>query len=98
MTTTDLPDAMVGAARRAMEAALQLTDSDRVLVLGDDTVGRCAEAFAAAAAACGCDVVSHDLPVASRPVTALPDGLTDLLADVTVVINAIELEGLSELA
>jgi leucyl aminopeptidase (aminopeptidase T) len=90
MTAHDLPPAMIAAARRAMEAALQLTDRDRVLVLGDETVGRCAEAFAAAAAEVGCVVTRHALPEAGRPHTSLPAGLAELLDGVTVVVNALD--------
>jgi leucyl aminopeptidase (aminopeptidase T) len=82
---------MVAAARRAMIAALDLDPSDGVLVLGDDTVGRCAQAFAAAAESHGCTVVSAGLPDAVRPLTSLPDELRDLLAPpVTVVVNALD--------
>ena len=52
-----LPEPMVAAARRAMIAALDLDPADGVLVLGDDTVGRSAAAFAAAAEAHGCTVI-----------------------------------------
>ena len=86
-----LPEPMVAAARRAMIAALDLSDSDGVRVLGDDTVGRCAEAFAAAAEAHGCSVVTASLPDATRPLTSLPGHLCDLLAPpTTVVINTLD--------
>ena len=90
MSSNDLPAAMVDAARRAMEAALLLTPQDRVLIIGDDTVGRCAAAFAAAAAAVGCEVDDLELPSATRPHRSLPPGMVDRLAGVTVVINAID--------
>ena len=90
MPSNDLSAAMVDAARRAMEAALQLTSHDRVLVIGDDTVGRCAAAFAAAAAQAGCKVSEYELPGVTRPHRVVPPGMVDHLDGVTVVINAID--------
>jgi leucyl aminopeptidase (aminopeptidase T) len=90
MTERALPAAMITAARRAMAAVLDLTADDRVLVLGDDTTGRCPAAFAAAAREVGCDVAEFMLPAAERPHTRLPAGLVDLLDGVTVVVNVLD--------
>jgi len=82
--------AMTGAACRAMEAALDLTGDDRVLVVGDVASGACPAAFAAAARSLGCPVVTFDLPETSRPLKSLPDGLAAHLDTVDVVVNAID--------
>lgn len=82
--------AMIEAARRAMQAVLDLRDTDRVLVLGDDVCGRCPDAFAAAAREVGCEVRQLKLPTDPRPLTALPPGMENALDGVTVVVNAID--------
>ena len=84
------PVPMVAAARRAMEAVLDLRDTDRVLVLGDASTGRCPAAFAAAALEIGCEVTRLKLPEERRPLTALPPGMEKALDGATVVINAID--------
>ncbi len=85
---TDL-DRMTTAARGALVHALDLVADDRVLVVGDASAGSCPQAFAAAAAAVGCDVETCSLPEEDRPLSAIPAGMVDLLNGRTVVINAI---------
>jgi len=82
--------AMIAAARRAMEAALDLAADDIVLVLGDETTGTCPTAFAAAATEVGCRVTETYLPLTERPHTEVPADLLAQLDGVTVVINAID--------
>ncbi len=89
MTTSATP-AMIASARRAMEAALDLTAADRVLVVGDATRGLCPAAFAAAARESGCEVSTYDLPEDGHPLKEMPGGMGEMLTDVTVVINAID--------
>ncbi len=85
----DTTPAMIAAASRAMEAALDLRPEDHVLVVGDDVCAACAEAFAGAARAYGCTVTSYELPSTGRPLERIPDGLVALIPGPTVVINAI---------
>jgi leucyl aminopeptidase (aminopeptidase T) len=81
--------AMIAAAGRAMEAALDLRPDDRVLVVGDEVCSACAAAFAAAARHYGCAVTGYDLPPTGRPLDTVPEGLAALIPGPTVVVNAI---------
>jgi aminopeptidase len=83
-------EAMIAAARRAMEAALALSANDRVLVVGDEESAGCPAAFAAAARELGCPVTTFDLPAVKRPLQSLPSSLASLLDETDVVINAID--------
>jgi len=81
--------AMISAALRAMESALDLTPDDRVLVVGDEVCGACPGAFAAAARHYGCQVTTYDLPPTGRPLAEIPANLAALIPGPTVVVNAI---------
>ncbi|MEZ4387457.1 MAG: aminopeptidase [Candidatus Krumholzibacteriia bacterium] len=81
--------AMVSAALRAMEAALELRPDDHVLVVGDEVCGACPGAFAAAARRYGCRVTTYDLPPNGRPLAEIPRDLAALIPGPTVVVNAI---------
>lgn len=81
--------AMVSAALRAMETALELSPDDHVLVVGDEVCGACPGAFAAAASRYGCRVSTYDLPPTGRPLAEVPADLAALIPGPTVVINAI---------
>jgi hypothetical protein len=81
--------AMVAAALRAMETALELKPDDSVLIVGDEVCGACPGAFAAAAERYGCHVTRYDLPPSGRPLTAIPTDLAALIPGPDVVINAI---------
>ena len=81
--------AMIAAATRAMEAALELRPDDRVLVVGDEVCGACPGAFAAAARQYGCQVSRYDLPPSGRPLAEVPRDLAALIPGPTVVVNAI---------
>lgn len=81
--------AMIAAAGRAMEAALDLRPEDSVLVVGDEVCSACAAAFAAAARGYGCTVTSYELPPTGRPLERIPADLAALIPGPTVVINAI---------
>ena len=81
--------AMISAALRAMEAALDLRPDDRVLVVGDEVCASCAAAFADAARGYGCTVDTYDLPPTGRPLEAVPADLVARIPGPTVVINAI---------
>lgn len=81
--------AMIQAALRAMESALDLSPDDRVLVVGDEVCGACPGAFAAAARRYGCQVTVYDLPPTGRPLAEIPPALAALIPGPTVVVNAI---------
>jgi len=81
--------AMISAALRAMESALDLRPEDRVLVVGDEVCGACPGAFAAAARQYGCQVTTYDLPPTGRPLAEIPANLAALIPGPTVVVNAI---------
>lgn len=81
--------AMVAAALRAMETALELRPDDHVLVVGDEVCGACPGAFAAAAERYGCQVTRFDLPPSGRPLSTVPPELAALVPGPTVVVNAI---------
>lgn len=82
-------ETMIAAAREAMIHALELEPDDTVLVVTDPETLACGQAFASAALRYGCDTVTHVLPAEGRPLRALPTGMGDLLAERTVVVNAI---------
>ena len=71
--------AMISAAQRAMEAALDLRPDDRVLVISDEVTAACAGAFAGAARGYGCTVTTYDLPPTGRPLDAVPADDTETL-------------------
>ncbi|MBD3221214.1 hypothetical protein GF314_08215 [bacterium] len=81
--------AMIAAATRAMETALELRPDDHVLVVGDEVCGACPAAFATAAERYGCRVSRYDLPPSGRPLDAIPEDLAALIPGPSVVINAI---------
>lgn len=81
--------AMIAAATRAMEAALELRPDDHVLIVGDEVCGACPGAFAAAARQYGCQVTRYELPPTGRPLTEIPADLAALIPGPTVVVNAI---------
>jgi len=81
--------AMIAAALRAMETALDLRPEDQVLVVGDEICGACPAAFAAAAKQYGCQVTRYDLPPTGRPLAGVPRELAAQIPGPTVVINAI---------
>jgi len=81
--------AMIAAALRAMEAALDLRPDDHVLVVGDEACGACPGAFAAAARTYGCRVTTFELPPHGRPLATVPRELAALVPGPSVVVNAI---------
>ncbi len=81
--------AMISAALRAMEAALELRPDDHVLVVGDEVCGACPGAFAAAARRYGCRVSTFELPPTGRPLDEIPAALAALIPGPSVVVNAI---------
>jgi leucyl aminopeptidase (aminopeptidase T) len=87
-----MPDtrAMIEAARRAMIHVLKLSPSDRVLVVTDAATQAAGEAFRAAAAGEGCATTLWPLPEQERPLSAVPAELAEMVAGVTVVINAVQ--------
>jgi hypothetical protein len=85
----DPTPAMIAAAGRAMEAALDLRPDDRVLIVGDEVCCACAAAFARAARQYGCQVDIFELPPTGRPLERIPDELAALIPGPSVVINAI---------
>src|SRR5210317_1412172 len=83
-------DTMAKAALAAMRFSLGLGGDDRVLVVTDEKTGSCGRAFAAAAEQLGCTTEVFWLPEEHRPLTEVPAGMLELLADITVVINAVD--------
>jgi leucyl aminopeptidase (aminopeptidase T) len=62
---------------------------DRVLVVTDRITATCGQAFATGARDHGCPVEIYHLPELDRPLQKMPAEMPDLLAEVTIVINAI---------
>ncbi len=85
----DRSETMSAAARDAMVHVLDLVPEDRVLVVTDRSTSVCGQAFAAGARAHGCPVTTFSLPEKNRPLQDMPPEMQALLADTTVVINAI---------
>ena len=79
---------MIASAHRAMVKVLELEPTDRVLVVQDPQCRKCSEAFFEAARAHGCATTAYLLPEEGRPLTRMPDGMAETVAEIDVVINA----------
>lgn len=78
---------MMAAARETMRKTMDLTATDRVLVITDihtESVGR---AFALAAEDVGCSTDTYFLPEDERPLTAIPIEMIERANGKTVVLN-----------
>lgn len=80
-------DRMIESARRALVHVLELTASDRVLIVGDVQCQKCAKAFLEAVRSLGCATTTFDLPEPERPLKAMPKGLAEMIEDHDLVIN-----------
>jgi len=81
---------MTATAINAMDSAMNLTSSDRILILTDVHSRSIANAFKQAGFSKGCEVDVYQLDESIRPVKEIPAGLLALLHDKTIVLNIIK--------
>jgi aminopeptidase len=87
---SDNSDKMISAAFNALEFTMNLNSLDKILILTDDKSKRIAEAFKSAAFKKGCELKQFIINENERPIKEVPEELSKLLANKTIVLNIIE--------
>jgi leucyl aminopeptidase (aminopeptidase T) len=81
---------MFFAALNALNEIIKISPSDKVLVLYDIHSQSISDVFIRAAKSRECETVSYLINEKERPLTEIPDGLTELLEGKTIVLNILK--------